>query len=149
MLVLAFVLFPAPLFAIISISIQSVPGSRPLVGGGPVAVLNFGTVSAFEALASGVNRTIGASDYTISTGFGIRVTKIVGGSSSYTLQARHLTANPLTWEIDGVTMTTTPVTVATLLPYGQTIPHTLGFDVPFSFPAGVVTTVIEVTAIAN
>jgi hypothetical protein len=145
-LVLGFVLFPAPLFAIITISVQSIPGSRPIDGG---VLLDFGNVSAFESLASGVSRTIGASNYTISTGLGIRVTKIVGGSSSYTLQARLQSAHALTWQLDGVTMSTSAATVATLQPYATTIPHTLAFVVPFSYAAGAVATVFEVTAIAN
>lgn len=148
-LVLGIVLFPAPLFAIITISVQSVSGSRPIVGsGGPVALLDFGRVSAFEPLAAGVTRTLGASDYTLSSGFGVRVTKVPGGSS-YTLQARLQSAHVLTWRVDGVTLSTSPVTVATMQPFSKTIPHTLAFQVPYTHASGLVTTIVEVTAIAN
>ena len=145
-LVLGFVLFPTPLFAIITISVQSVPGARPVTGG---VVLDFGSVSAFEALPSGVTRTVGASNYTISTSFGVRVTRLVSLSPNYTLQARLQTAHALSWQLDGVAMSTSAATVATSLPYGTTVPHTLAFVVPFAHAAGAVSTVLEVTAIAN
>jgi hypothetical protein len=147
-LVLGIVLCPAPLFAIITISVQSVSGSRPVSGVSPVVLMDFGPVSAFEPLAAGVTRTTGASDYTLSTGFGVRVSK-VGQSSSYNLQARLLSAHVLTWRVDGVMLSTTPATVATLQPYSTMIPHTLAFHVPYAHAAGLVTTIVEVTAIAN
>jgi hypothetical protein len=150
MLLLGFVFFPAPLFALLTFSFQSMPGAVPIVAAGtPIGILSYGKVSAFEPLASGVSRTVGASDYTISTTFGVRVTKILSASSSYTLQARLLGANGLTWQIDGTAMSTSPATVATQQPYSTTVPHTLAFVVPFSRAAGAVTTIFEVTAIAN
>ena len=78
---LGFVLFPAPVFALlISLSFQSVPGSVPLTGAGSnTAALNFGNVSAFEPLNTGVTRTVGASSYTISTRFGVRATHLLAG----------------------------------------------------------------------
>jgi len=152
-LVLGFVFFPAPVFALlISLSFESVPGSVPLAGSGSTsASLNFGSVSAFEPLNAGVTRTAGASSYTISTRFGVRATHLLGGllSPNYTVRARLLSAQPLTWRVDGVTMSTTAATFATSQPYGPVVPHTLAFVVPFSQPAGAVTTVLEVTAIAN
>jgi hypothetical protein len=150
--VAGFVLVPAPVFALlITLTFDSVAGSVPLTGAGTnTAALNFGHVSAFEPLNAGVNRTVGASSYTISTRFGVRATHLLGLlSPNYTLQARLQSAHVLTWRIDGVTMSTAPVTIATTQPYGSVVPHTLAFVVPFSQPAGVVTTVFEVTAIAN
>ena len=151
-LVLGFVLFPAPAFALlITLSFQSIPGSVPLTGAGSTnATLNFGSVSAFEPLNTGVTRTPGASNYTISTQFGVRSTHLLPLlSPNYTLRARLLSAQPLTWRIDGVTMSTSAVTIATLQPYGPVVAHTVSFVVPFSQPAGAVNTVLEVTAIAN
>jgi hypothetical protein len=152
-LALGLVLVPAPVFALlISLSFESVSGSVPLTGAGTTsATLNFGHVSAFEPLNPGVTRTVGASSYTVSTRFGVRSTNLLGGllSPNYTLQARLQSANALTWQVDGMTMSTSPVTIATSQPYGAIVPHTLTFVVPFSRPAGAVTTVFEVTAIAN
>jgi hypothetical protein len=151
-LVLGFVFFPAPVFALlISMSFESVPGSVPLTGAGTTnAILNFGNVSAFEPLGAGVTRTAGASDYTISTRFGVRGNHLLGGilSPNYTLQARLRNPQTLTWRVDGVTMSTAAATLGTS-PYGPIVPHTLAFVVPLSQPAGAVTIVLEVTAIAN
>ncbi len=152
-LVLGFVFFPAPVFALlISLSFESVAGSVPLTGAGTTnATLNFGSVSAFEPVSAGVTRTLGASNYTISTRFGVRGNHLSPGilSPNYTLQARLRNPQTLTWRVDGVTMSTAAATVATSQPYGPVVPHTLAFVVPFSQSAGLVTTVLEVTAIAN
>jgi hypothetical protein len=149
--VLGIVLLPAPAFAIlITLSLESVPGSVQLTGAGtPNASLNFGTVSAFEPLNPGVNRSVGASSYTISTNVGVRVTRILSLSPNYTLQARLMSGNPLTWKLDGMTLSTSPITIAGSEPFGVTVPHSLAFVVPFSQSAGAVTTVVEVTAIGN
>lgn len=149
-MVLAFLFIPAPAFAIILLSFQSIPGAVALAGAGTTnAVLNFGSVSAFEPLALGVNRSVGASGYRLSTSFGVRVTRVVSLSANYTLQARLQIAQPLTWLVNGVTMSTSAVTVATAQPFGSTVPHTVAFDVPFAHPAGPVSAVLEVMAIAN
>ena len=151
-LVLGLIFFPAPVSALlISLSFESVPGSVPLAGAGTnTASLNFGSVSAFEPLNAGVSRTVSASGYRVSTRFGVRTTHAVGlVSPSYTLQARLQSGSALAWRLDGVTMSTSPATVATSEPYDAVVPHTLAFDVPFTHPAGLVTTVFEVTAIAN
>jgi hypothetical protein len=155
-LVLAIMLFPAPLFgqllSSISLSFASVPGAVPLSGAGTdSATLNFGSVSAFAPPNPGVSRAVGASSYTVSTTFGVRTTKGLLGvlSPSYTLKARLRNAHPLTWRVDGTTMSTTDITIGTSQPYGSIVPHALSFVVPFSRPAGAVTTVLEITAIAN
>jgi hypothetical protein len=151
-LVLGFVFFPAPVFALlISMSFESVPGSVPLTGSGTNATLNFGSVSAFEPVGAGVTRTPGALNYTISTRFGVRGNHLLAGilSPNYTLQARLRNPQTLTWRVDGVTMSTAAATIATSQPYGPIVPHTLAFVVPFSQAPGPVTIVLEVTAIAN
>jgi hypothetical protein len=149
-LVLAFLCVPAPAFAIILMSFQSIPGSVSLTGTGtPNATLNFGNVSRFEPLGVGVSRSVGGASYTISTNFGVRVTRLISLSANYTLQARLVSAQALTWRVNGVVMTTSGATVAMSQPFGATVPHTLAFEIPFARPAGVVTTVLEVTAIAN
>jgi hypothetical protein len=151
-LVLGLVCIPAPVYALlISMSFESVANSVPLTGAGSsAATLSFGHVSAFEPLNTGVSRTVGGSSYTISTSFGIRATHLLSLlSPNYTVQARLGTANVLAWRVDGFTMSTSATTIATSQPYGATIPHTLAFVVPFSATAGPVTTVLEVTAIAN
>jgi hypothetical protein len=155
-LVLGLVLLPAPLNAqllsSITLTFASVPGSVPLGGAGSdSATVNFGTVSAFEPLSAGVSRTAGASSYTMSTNFGVRVTKNLLGllSPNYTLRGRLRGAHALTWRVNGTTMSTTDAVIGTTQPYGTSVSHALSFVVPFSRAAGPVTTVLEITAIAN
>ena len=148
--VLALLLVPAPSSALILLSFESVPGAVPLSGSGSATgTLNFGTVSAFAPVPSGVTRAASASSYTLSTRFGVRVTRVVSLSATYTLQARLVTAQTLTWRVDGVPLSTVAATVATAQPFGTTVAHTVDFNVPFSHAAGPVATVLEVTAIAN
>lgn len=151
-LVLAFVLLPSPVSALlINMTFESIPGEVALSGAGTTnATLNFGGVSAYEPLSAGVTRTVGASSYNISTRFGVLTTHTLGlVSSGYTLQARLQSAHLLTWRVDGLIMSTSAATLSTSQPYGTTVPHTLDFTVPFTHGAGPVTTVLEVTAIAN
>jgi len=58
-------------------------------------------------------------------------------------------AHALTWRVNAMTMSTSQMTVATGQLYGPIVPYTLSVVVPFSQPAGAVTMVLEVTAIAN
>jgi hypothetical protein len=154
-LVVSLILLPARLHAqlsAISLSFASIPGSLPLSGAGTdSATLNFGNVSAFDPLTAGASRAVGASSYTVSTNFGVRTTKNLGGllSANYTLKGRLQSAQTLTWRVNGTTMSTTDAVIGTSQPYGTTASHSLSFVVPFSQAAGPVTTVLEITAIAN
>jgi hypothetical protein len=151
-LVLALVGFPAPALALlINMTFDAVSGGVPITGAGTgAASLNFGSVSAFEPVGPGVSRTTGSSSYTISTRFGVKATRLLSlVSPSYTLTARLQSASPITWQIDGATMSTGAATVATSQPYGSIVAHTLSFVIPFSRAAGAITSVFEVTAIAN
>ena len=147
---LALLFVPAPAFALIVLSFHSTAGAVPVIGEGTTtATLDFGRVSAFEPPLPGVNRSVGASSYTLSTGFGVRVERVVSLSANYTLQSRLLTTQALTWYVNGIPLSTSATTVATAQPFGSTVPHTVGFEVPFSHSAGTVSAVLEVIAIAN
>ena len=155
-LVVGLILVPtqldAQLLSAVSLSFASVPGSPPLSGAGTNnATLDFGNVSAFNSLTAGVSRTVLASSYTMSTNFGVRTTKNLGAllSPNYTLKGRLQSAQPLTWRINGTTMSTTDAVIGTAQPYGTTVSHSVSFVVPFSQAAGAITTALEITAIAN
>lgn len=150
-LVLGFVCFPVPAFALlINMSFETVSGSVALTGAGNTAMMNLGSVSAFEPVNPGVTRTVGASSFTISTRFGVRATHLLPLlSPHYTLRARLQSGSPITWQVDGVTMSTSFATFSASQPYGPAVAHTVAFVVPFSRPAGTVSTVFEVTAIAD
>jgi hypothetical protein len=145
---------PVPAFAQlfgIDLTFQSVAGSVSITGAGSSsATLNFGTVSAFEPVGVDVVRTSTATDYTIATQFGVRVTKgVLVLSPNYTLRSRFTVAQPLTWKVDSVTMSTSFATIATSQPYVTPLPHSLAFIVPLSSAAGTVNMNIEVLAVAN
>ena len=134
----------------ITLTFQSVSGGLSVSGAGTgTATVNFGNVSAYKTLTPGVSRSLASTDYSISTQFGVLVTKAGGPSPNYTLRARLLLAHALTWRIDGVDMTTSYATVAYTQPYASTMSHSLEFVVPFSYASGVVTTTLQVLAIAN
>src|SRR5256885_9594597 len=63
--------------------------------GSSAATLNFGTISAFGALAAGVARTaVNAANYTVRTTFDVQVTQGGLASPSYTLAANLASAAP-------------------------------------------------------
>jgi hypothetical protein len=134
----------------IALTFQSIGGGVPLTGAGTnVAILNFGTVSAFGPVGSGVTRALAGSSYDISTMFGVRVDQILGGSPNYTLRARILSVEPLAWEVNDVSLATDLRVVATLQNYGSTASHSIGFTVPFSAGAGLKQVSLEIVAVAN
>ena len=135
----------------IDLTFESVGGSLPVAGAGTsTASLNFGTVSAFQPVGGTVTRTLTASDYTMSTQFAVRVTKgVLVFSSNYTLRGRLTVAQPLTWKLRDVTMSTSFATVATSQPYASPLPHPVAFTIPFSAASGAISTTLEVLAIAN
>lgn len=134
----------------ITLTFESVSGGLPVGGAGTnIASLNFGNVSAYKTLGPGVTRTSTSTDYTISTLFGVRVTKVGGPSPNYTLRARLVLAHALTWQVNGVTMSTAYATLANTQPYASTLSHSLAFVVPLTYAAGLVTTQFEVLTIAN
>jgi len=134
----------------INLTFQSVGGGIPLTGGGTnVAVLSFGTVSAFEPVGGGITKSISGSSYDISTMFGVRVDQILGTSPNYTLRARILSAQPLAWTVNNVPLATNLRIVASLQNFGSTAAHSIGFTVPFSAGAGLNQVSIEVVAVSN
>ena len=151
---LAIAVTPTPLYAQlfgIDLTFESVGGGLPVAGAGTnTASVNFGTVSAFQPVGGSVIRTSTTSDYTMSTQFAVKVTKgVLVLSTNYTLRGRLTVAQPLTWKLRDVTMSTSFATVATSQPYASALPHPVAFTVPFSAASGAISTTLEVLAIAN
>jgi hypothetical protein len=140
---------PAAAQGQLELSFHSVSGGVSLTGSGTnTATLAFGSVSAHGIVGPGVSRLDGTSDYTISTSFGVRVTK-KGAGSNYTLRARLMAAHALAWRVNGVDLTTTHTSIAFSQPYDSIVAHNLEFVVPHSASAGAVSALIQVLAIAN
>lgn len=112
----------------IALIFDSASNGVSLSGSGTgTATLNFGTISAYGSLASGVTRTgPSGGSFTVSTPFSVKV--IEGGlnSRNYTLTAKLTAAAPtgLTYQVDTVTLSTTSHTLQTNGTYGTDVGHT-------------------------
>jgi hypothetical protein len=110
-----------------------------------------GTISAYETISTpGVTRTVGASDFTVSSAFGVKVVKANTASATYTLAAALGSADITnTWKINGVTLTTVNQTLGAAYTYGSAVAHTMHLTVPFSALSGAISKVLNFTATAN
>jgi hypothetical protein len=105
--------------------------------GTSAASANFGTISAFGALAAGVTRpSVTAGSYTVQTIFDINV--IEGGlnSTGYTLTANLAAAAPtgFSYKVDAVTLTTAAQTITATGTYNADVAHNLGLVVSTAAP---------------
>lgn len=115
------------------------------------ATMALGAVSAYETISTpGVTRTVAASDFTVSSPFGVKVVKANTSSANYTLAAALGSADTTnTWKINALTLTTTNQTVGAAYGYGSAVAHTMYLTVPFSASAGAISKVLNFTATAN
>lgn len=114
------------------------------------ATMALGNISAYEAVSPGVTRTAAASDFTVSSPFGVRVVKANTSSASYTLAAALGSVDTTnTWKINAITLTTTSQAVGSGYGYGSAVPHTMYLTVPFSASTGAISKVLNFTATAN
>lgn len=144
----------------ISIFLAADASGAPVTGGAFNASLNFGTVAAIGSLPTGVTRpTVTASSFTVATIVDIDVEKSGGFSSSnYTMRAALAAAAPtgLTYQADGVTLTTSPQTITSAGTYNTNQAYALDIVVKTAAPASGGPTVgallsdtIDFTATAN
>lgn len=151
-LVFALLTVPTVLGAAISLTFQAVTGGVTLSGAGTgTATLDFGTVRKYGTLAANVTRTTTASDYTLSTNLGTRVTKTGEPSTtSYTLRARRTMTNAYGWQVNSTTLTTTYATLSTTDAYATTYSRALRLVVPDAQTTGLsIVELLEFLAIAN
>jgi len=115
------------------------------------ATMAFGTVSAYNTIVTpNVNRTVAASDFTVSSLFGVKVVKANSSSASYTLAAALGSADATnTWRINSTTLTTTPQNLGTTYSYNTAVAHTVYLTVPLTASTGAVSKVLNFTATAN
>lgn len=150
-LVFALMTVPVVMTASISLDFRNVPGGVTLTGATTdTAGLDFGVVSKYGSIAAGITRTLSASDYTLSSPFGVRVNKVSETSASYTLNARLVTTSVFSWKVDGLTLTTTFATLSASLAYGTSFTHMLDMVIADAQTTGLsVVQAIEFLAIAN
>lgn len=116
------------------------------------ASLSFGTVQAFGGtLATGVTRTVGTGNFTVSSPFNVNVAKANLTSANYTLKANLTTADTTnTWVVGGVTVPSgTPATITGTGTYDQDNLFTLALTIPFSSTVTSINNTINFTAQAN
>ena len=122
-----------------------------LTGAGTnAATMALGSVSAYGTISPGVTRTLSASDFTVSSPFGVKVIKANTSSATYTLAAALSSADTTnTWRINAVALTTSNQNLGTTFGYGSAVAHTMYLTVPFTASSGAVSKVLNFTATAN
>lgn len=124
-----------------------------LTGSGTnAATLNFGTVQAFGGtVPTGVTRTDGTIDFTVSSPVDVEVTEANSTSSGYTLTAELGSQDATnTWKVGGVKVTnsgTAQITAAGA--YGSGSNYPVSITIPFSEGAATISNTINYVATAN
>ncbi len=132
------------------------PAGITLTGTGTnAATMAFGNVSAYGTLGSNIGRSVGASSFTVSSPFGVEVSKVNSSSANYTLTAQLSTADATnTWQVGGSTISSASATTLTATgAYSSTAPgtqYTLALTIPFTTTSGtVISNGVNFTATAN
>lgn len=136
----------------ISLTFENDAAGVVLTGAGTnTATLAFGSVSAYGTISTpGVSRSVGASDFTVSSPFGVKTVKANSSSSDYTLQAALASADATnTWKVNSTTLTTSNQTLGSSYSYGSAVAHTVYLTVPFSASSGAISRVLNFTATSN
>ena len=115
------------------------------------ATMALGAISAYNTVATpGVTRTVSASDFTVSSPFGVKVVKANTSSATYTLAASLASADTTnTWRVNATTLTTSSQNLGTSYSYGSAVAHTMYLTVPFTASTGAISKVVNFTATAN
>jgi hypothetical protein len=137
---------------IVVLAIVSDPSGITLTGSGSsAAVMTFGTVQAFGGtVPSGVTKTVGANNWTLTTPIDLQVTQLILMlSPNYNLTAQLMFADAQnTWKLNSVTLSTAASTITAAHAYG-TAAYTFSLTIPFSAAAGLISNTINLTATAN
>lgn len=107
--------------------------------GQSTASLNFGSVSAFGVLPTGVTRTsVTANDFTVSTPVDVTVNKVNSASASYQLTAQLGTADGVNaWAASGIAFSDTVLaTITSSGTYGSKLQVPLAIKIPFTTSDG-------------
>jgi len=146
----------------LTLTLQSDASGMVLGGSGTnSASMSFGSAQAFGgSVPSGVSKTVGATNWKISTPFDVKVTCInlitllpctLLMSQSYTLTAQLQSADAVdTWQVGGFTLSSASASTLTASgTYGQATAYTFALTIPFTKAAGVISNGVNFIAIAN
>ena len=151
-----------PVLCALSVSLQSDASGIALGGSGSSApTMSFGTMQAFGgSTPSGVSKSVGATNWTISTPFDIKVSctnllsllpcSIILTPTYFLAVQLQSTDTTNTWKVAGFTLSSTSATALTSSgTYGATTPYTFGLTIPFTEPAGVISNTINFIVVSN
>lgn len=151
-----------PALCSLTVSLQSDPSGITLSGSGTAATgMSFGTMQAYGGtVPTGVTKSLGSSNWTISTPFDIKVTCTNLGTllpctllitPTYNLFAELLVADSInTWAVSGTTLNNTSYAVLTTSgTYGAVVPWTFSLAIPFTETSGLIVNSINFLIISN
>lgn len=146
----------------VTLVLQSDANGITLGGSGTnSASISFGSLQAFgSSLPSGVSRTVGGTNWTLSTPFDVKVTCInfttllpcnLVMSQGYTLTAQLQSADTINiWRLSGISLTNASATTLTSSgTYSQAAAYTFALTIPFTESAGTINNTINLVATAN
>lgn len=126
----------AVLFAAVTVSFVQEPDGAAIQSLARAAVADFGTVSAGASSAPGVQIVRGVRSYAVSTSVGLRAVSD-GEPGPFALQA--FLDEPLrgiTVRLDGVELSTLPITFGAAVPANVVTRHRLELEIPAFMPFG-------------
>lgn len=149
-----------PLVCSLTLTLQSDASGIALGGSGTnSASLSFGSLQAFSGNPpAGVSKTIGSTNWTISTPFDVKVncqnlllscSLVI--SQSYTLTAQLQVADTVnTWRVGGVALNSTAASTLTSTgAYRQATAYVFALTIPFAEPSGTISNTVNLVAISN
>jgi len=136
----------------IALTFENDAAGVALTGAGTnAATMALGAISAYNTVSTpGVTRTVSATDFTVSSPFGVKVVKANSSSASYTLAASLASADASnTWRVNATSLTTSNQNLGSSYAYGSAVAHTMSLTVPFSASTGAISKVLNFTATSN
>ena len=120
--------------------------------GTSTASLPFGNVSMYSGtVPANVTKTIGATSFSLSTPFDVRVDLANSASTTYTLTATLAAADSInTWWLGAIDISAAaPHALTAAGVFGTAVPYTFKLTVPASATAGLVSNTINFTAVGG
>ena len=140
--------------ASLTLTFSSAAGGISLGGSGTAnSTISFGSVHAYGgAVPAGVTKSVGATNWTLSTPIDVKVTKTgLGSSANYTMTAQLQSSGlAYTWQLGSATLTSAfPAMVTAAGVYGSKTGYTFSLTIPFSAAAGTVNNTLDILVTAN
>jgi hypothetical protein len=146
----------------LTLVLQSDASGVALAGSGTnTTSMSLGTMQAYGGtVPTGVTRTVGASNWTVSSPFDVKVTCTniiselacaLGLSPNYTLTAQLQSADSTnTWRVGSTILSSaSPSTLTSSGIYASVTAYTLSLIIPFSESAGTISNTVNLVATAN